>query len=207
MADFATLADALAGCATRVTPIACEMLFQAAKSPKGDAPSNTLTAAQSIVRAPWYLPGKIFASAHFSIRFRWARTCAGSVHALSQHRAERVGATAEIRRWWIPCQQREGDLRQRGRSSVGDDFTIGWQASDALWQGHATKFAPNGHPLSPITTGFAGGRMKVGTFGAAIDANDNAWLTSYGSKSITVFDEPGEPLTPPRACLRRTSSA
>ena len=28
MANFATLADALAGCATRVTPIACEMLFR-----------------------------------------------------------------------------------------------------------------------------------------------------------------------------------
>jgi hypothetical protein len=41
MANFATLADALAGCATRVTPIACEMLFQAAKSPKGDAPSDS----------------------------------------------------------------------------------------------------------------------------------------------------------------------
>jgi hypothetical protein len=33
MANFATLADALAGCATRVTPIACEMLFQAARQP------------------------------------------------------------------------------------------------------------------------------------------------------------------------------
>ena len=32
MANFATLADALAGCATRVTAIACEMLFQAAKT-------------------------------------------------------------------------------------------------------------------------------------------------------------------------------
>jgi hypothetical protein len=24
--------------------------------------------------------------------------------------------------------------------------------------------------------------MEGGTFGAAVDANDNAWLTSYGSK-------------------------
>ena len=36
-----------------------------------------------------------------------------------------------------------------------------------------------------------------GTFGAAIDANDNAWLTSYGGKSIVVFDKNGKPLTPP----------
>ena len=36
--------------------------------------------------------------------------------------------------------------------------------------------------------------MEGGTFGAA---NDNAWLTNYGSKSITVFDKTGKPLTPP----------
>ena len=39
--------------------------------------------------------------------------------------------------------------------------------------------------------------MQGGTFGAAVDANDNAWLTSYGGKSIAVFDKNGKPLTPP----------
>src|ERR1700756_4453979 len=68
---------------------------------------------------------------------------------------------------------------------------------DALWQGNATKFAPNGRPLSPITTGFSGGGMQGGTFGAAVDAKDNAWLTSYGGKSIAVFDKNGKPLTQP----------
>ncbi len=47
-----------------------------------------------------------------------------------------------------------------GNLWVGDNFTVGWQASDALWQGHATKFAPNGRAISPITTGFAGGDGK-----------------------------------------------
>src|SRR6201982_1192173 len=68
---------------------------------------------------------------------------------------------------------------------------------DALWQGNATKFAPNGRPLSPITTAFVGGGMQGGTFGAAVDAKDNAWLSSYGGKSIAVFDKNGKPLTPP----------
>jgi len=67
----------------------------------------------------------------------------------------------------------------------------------AFWQGNATKFNPNGKPLSPITTGFAGGGMQGGTFGAAVDAKDNAWLASYGGKSIAVFDKNGKPLTPP----------
>ena len=107
--------------------------------------------------------------------------------------------------WVLPLKFDGGGYRAGGKAMfdsegnlwVGDNFTIGWQASDALWQGHATKFAPNGRPLSPITTGFAGGGMEGGTFGAAIDANDNAWLTNYGSKSITVFDKTGKPLTPP----------
>ena len=84
-----------------------------------------------------------------------------------------------------------------GNLWVGNNFTIGWQGQDTLWQGSASKFAPNGKPLSPITTGFTGGGMMGGTFGAAVDAKDNAWLSSYGSKSITVFDKTGKPLTPP----------
>jgi hypothetical protein len=60
MANFATVADALAGCATRVTPTACEMLFQAAKTPRGDAPADTLAAAEAVARAPWYLPNRLF---------------------------------------------------------------------------------------------------------------------------------------------------
>jgi len=84
-----------------------------------------------------------------------------------------------------------------GNLWVGDNFTIGWQGQDSLWQGNASKFNPNGKPLSPITTGFAGGGMQGGTFGAAIDMKDNAWLASYGGKSIAVFDKNGKPLTPP----------
>jgi len=84
-----------------------------------------------------------------------------------------------------------------GNLWVGDNFSVGWQASDVLWQGNASKFAPNGKALSPITTGFAGGGMEGGTFGAAVDAKDNAWFTTYGSKAIAVFDKNGKPLTPP----------
>src|SRR5262249_50735860 len=84
-----------------------------------------------------------------------------------------------------------------GNCWVGDNCTVGGRASDAWWQGHATKFAPTGRPLSPITTGFTGGGMEGGTFGAAIDAKDDAWFTNYGSKAIAVFDKHGKPLTPP----------
>ena len=197
MANFATLADALAGCATRVTPIACQLLFQAAKAPKGDAPTDTLTAAQAIARAPWYLPNRLFGL----LDFFYPVPAGKNLRPVPFMPYLNTAPSA----WVLPLKFDGGGYRAGGKAAfdsegdlwVGDNFTIGWQASDALWQGHATKFAPDGRALSPITTGFVGGGMEGGTFGAAIDANDNAWLTSYGSKSITVFDKSGKPLTPP----------
>src|SRR5215831_15651026 len=61
MANFATLADVLAGCVTQVTTNACRMLFAAAKPPQGGAPTDTLMAAESIARYPWYEPRRVFA--------------------------------------------------------------------------------------------------------------------------------------------------
>ena len=61
MANFATLANLLAGCITRVKPDACGRFFGAATPPEGGAPTDTLTAAVSIARHPWHQPEKIFA--------------------------------------------------------------------------------------------------------------------------------------------------
>ena len=107
--------------------------------------------------------------------------------------------------WVLPLKFSGGGYRAGGGAQfdsegnlwTGDNFTVGWQGGDALWQGNATKFAPNGRPLSPMTTGFAGGGMQGGSFGAAVDAKDNAWFPTYGGKSIAVFDKNGKPLTPP----------
>ncbi len=84
-----------------------------------------------------------------------------------------------------------------GNFWVADNFTVGWQGQDSLWEGHATKFAPNGTALSPLTTGYTGGGMEGGSFGLAVDANNNAWFSTYGSKAIAVFDKNGQPLSPP----------
>src|SRR5271156_5823095 len=61
MANFATLADVLAGCVTRVTPQACDQLFTASPHPGGSAATDTLIAAESIARYPWYRPKGIYA--------------------------------------------------------------------------------------------------------------------------------------------------
>src|SRR5271169_2206006 len=197
MANFATLADVIAGCVTSVTPDACPKLYTAATPPKGGAPNDTLAAAQSIARAPWYQPTRVFALIDQFYPIPKGKNLRPVPYMPYLNTAPSA--------WVLPLKFDGGGYRAGGKAMfdsegslwVGDNFTVGWQASDSLWQGHATKFASNGRPISPITTGFTGGGMEGGTFGAAVDAKDNAWLTNYGSKSITVFDKYGQPLTPP----------
>jgi hypothetical protein len=197
MANFATLADLLSGCVTRVTADACPSLFSAATPPTHNIASDTLTATESIARYPWYKPKRLFA-------------LLDQFYPVPQGKNLRAVPYVPYLNWapsaWVlPLKFDGGGYRAGGKAMfdsegnlwVGDNFSVGWQGQDSLWQGHATKFAPNGQPLSPITTGFTGGGMEGGTFGAAVDAKDNAWLTNYGSQSITVFDKNGTPLTPP----------
>ena len=197
MANFATLADLLSACVTRVATDACSKLFAAATPPTGAVLTDTLTAAQSIARYPWYQPERIYA-------------LLDQFYPVPKGKNLRPVPYMPYLNWppsaWVlPLKFDGGGYRAGGKAMfdsegnlwVGDNFTVGWQGQDALWQGNATKFAPNGKPLSPITTGFTGGGMEGGTFGAAVDAKDNAWFTTYGSKAIAVFDKNGKPLTPP----------
>lgn len=196
MANFATLADALAACVTRATPDACNKLFAAATPPRGSAPTDTLLAAESIARYPWYQPERVF-----TLLELYPVPPGKTMRAAPYMPYLQFAPSA----WVLPLKFDGGGYRAGGKAMfdsegnlwVGNNFTIGWQGRDSLWQGNASKFDPNGKPLSPITTGFAGGGMEGGTFGAAIDMKDNAWLSSYGSHSIAVFDKNGKPLTPP----------
>jgi hypothetical protein len=197
LANFATWADVLAGCITRVTADACDKLFAAATPPTGIAPKDTLTAAHSIARYPWYKPERLFALLNQLYPVPQGKT----MRAVPYMPYLDFPPSA----WVLPLKFDGGGYRAGGKAMfdsegnlwVGDNFTVGWQGQDTLWQGNATKFAPDGHPLSPAITGFAGGGMQGGTFGAAVDAKDNAWLASYGGQSIAVFDKNGKPLTPP----------
>ena len=197
MANFATLADVLAGCVTRVTADACDKLYLAATPPTGETPADTLAAAEAIARYPWYLPERVF-------------TLLGELYPVPEGRTMRAVPFMPYlsfppSAWVLPLKFDGGGYRAGGGADfdsagnlwVGDNFTVGWQGQDNLWQGNASKFAPNGRPLSPITTGFAGGGMQGGSFGTAVDAHDNAWFGTYGSKAIAVFDKAGKPLTPP----------
>ena len=197
MANFATLADALAGCATLVTADACSKLFAASSGPKGSAPTDTLSAAESIARYPWYQPQRLFAllDVFYPMQKGKIMRTVPFMPYLS------VAPSA----WVLPLKFDGGGYRAGGKAMfdsegnlwVGDNFTIGWQAQDTLWQGNFSKFAPNGKALSPITTGFSGGGFAGGTFGNAVDEKDNVWLTSYGGKAISKFDKNGKSLAGP----------
>ncbi|HEX3450954.1 MAG TPA: hypothetical protein VHS97_22050, partial [Isosphaeraceae bacterium] len=197
MANFATLADLLSGCSTRVKADACDKLFIAATPPKGGTPTDTLTAAQSVASYPWYRPERLFA-------------LLGEFYPVPPGKNMRAVPfmpylSFKPSAWVLPLKFDGGGYRAGGKAMfdsegnlwVADNWTVGWQGQDSLWQGNATKFAPNGRPLSPMTTGFAGGGMQGGPFGTAVDAKDNAWFTNYGSKAIAVFDKNGKPLTAP----------
>jgi hypothetical protein len=157
MANFATLADALAGCVTRVTAGACSKLFAASSGPKGSVPTDSLTAAESIARYPWYQPKRLFAllDAFYPMQ-------KGKIMRVVPFMPYLSFAPSA---WVLPLKFDGGGYRAGGKAMfdsegnlwVGDNFTVGWQAQDTLWQGNFSKFAPNGKPLSPITTGFSGG--------------------------------------------------
>ena len=84
-----------------------------------------------------------------------------------------------------------------GNAWSGDNFLVGWQGHDDLWNGNLSKFAPNGTPLSPMTTGFTGG----GLLGPGL-ARRSTRTTAYGwtstsGQTISLFDKTGKPLSPP----------
>jgi hypothetical protein len=197
MANFATLANLLAGCITQVTPDACQKFFAAATPPEGGVPTDTLEAAVSIARHPWNQPEQIFAlldefypvpkgknlrPTPFMPYLSWAPSA-----------------------WVLPLKFTGGGLSAPGKLAIdsegncwaGDNWLVGAQNQDALWDGNLTKFAPNGKPLSPMTYGFTGGGVEGIGFGLCIDAHDNCWATTYGSKAIVEFDKTGKPLSPP----------
>ena len=136
MANFATLANVLAGCVTRVTPDACPKLYTATTPPKGDAPNDTLMAAQTLARSPC-LPAR------------------KSICLLDQFYPVPKGKT--LRKtpflpylsfapsaWVLPLKFTGGGLTAPGKLMfdsegnlwTGANFIVGSQGSDALWDGN-----------------------------------------------------------------------
>ena len=132
MANFATLADVLAGCVTRVKPDACSSLIAAATPPIGKIPTDTLTAAQSIARYPWYQPEKLFALLEAFYPVPQGKT----MRAVPYMPYLKFSPSA----WVLPLKFDGGGYRAGGKAMfdsegnlwVGNNFTVGWQATGHL---------------------------------------------------------------------------
>lgn len=198
MANFATLADVISGCVTQVTADACNSLFTAATGPDEKTPADTLAAARSIARNPSYKPKRVFAllNQFFPIPQGKKLRATPFLPYLS------MAPSA----WVLPLKFTGGGLAgsakvnfdSDGNAWINANFIVGDQGADALWDGNLTKFASNGHPLSPATSGFAGGGLLGPGYGMAIDANDRVWVDSTSGETISLFDKNGKPLSPPK---------
>ena len=124
-----------------------------------------------------------------SIPSRRESSAANTVYAVSDVCSQRMGPAAQV--------HGRGLSRWR-QAHVYDNMQVGSQTQDYFWQGTVSKFAPDGTALSPPVTGFTGGGLLGPGFGLTIDANDNAWMTSFaGNNNLALFDKNGKPLSPP----------
>jgi hypothetical protein len=198
MANFATIADGLSGCIAKVTADACDRLFEAARGPTGAAPTDTLRAVEAAARYPSYRPERLFAFARRVLSDPPGRTLRPTPRMPYLSYAPSA--------WVLPLKFGGGGLKapgkimfdDEGNAWTGANFIVGSQASDELWDGNLSKFAPNGKALSLDTTGFQGVGIEGPGFGTVVNANGRVYVTSTGSKTISLFDKNGEPLAPPQ---------
>jgi DNA-binding beta-propeller fold protein YncE len=197
LANFATLANVMAGCITRVTANACASFFQAATGPNGKEPGDSLAAAESIARNAAYKPERMFA-------------LLDAFYPIPQGKKLRVTPFLPYlsfapSAWVLPLKFGGGGLNgpgkimfdSKGNAWTGDNFIVGFQSLDAFWNGNLSEIAPNGRPLSPMTTGFTGGGLEGPGFGTAVAADGSVWVDNTSGKTISHFDNNGRPLSPP----------
>lgn len=196
MANFATLASLMAGCTTQVKADACSSFFAAATGPDGKVPADTVAAAQSVAHNSAYKPDRVFALLDDFYPIPKGKT----LRTTPFMPYLRVAPSA----WILPLKFTGGGLSgpgkimfdSEGNAWTGVNFIVGEQAVDALWDGNLSEFAPNGRPLSPMTTGFTGGGVEGPGFGTAVGADGKVWVDSTIGKTISVFDKNGKPLSP-----------
>ncbi|HEX7228946.1 MAG TPA: hypothetical protein VF452_01025, partial [Candidatus Binatia bacterium] len=196
MANFATLSSLIAACTARIKPDACTSVYAATTPPSGAAPADTLAALRSVARNAAYRPGALFELLDVFYPVPQGKTLRRTPYMPYLSYAPTA--------WVLPLKFTGGGLSAPGKimfdaegnAWTGVNFIVGSQASDTLWDGNLSKFAPNGKPLSPATTGFQGGGIEGPGFGTAIDAKGQAWVTSTGGKTISLFDKDGKPLSP-----------
>ncbi len=196
LAKFNTLGNLLSACIR--TPNACDKLFEVTTPPGGAAPNDTLSAAQNIARNPSHRAQELFALLDEFYPVPAGKRWRDVPHIPYLNFAPRA--------WTLSLVYAGGGLNSLGGIAIDgegnlwadDNFLVGSQSTIfASFGGGLSKLAPNGKPLSPMTTGFRGGGIDGPGFGIAISADDKVWATSLAGKNISVFDRrTGKPLSP-----------
>jgi len=196
LAKFNTLGILLSACIR--APDACHRLFEMATPPGGVSPTDTLSAAHNIARYPWHRAQELFA-----LLDEFYPVPAGGHWRDVPHLPYLNFAPSA---WTLSLVYTGGGLNSLGGIAIDgegnlwadDNFLVGSQSTIfTSFGGGLSKLAPNGTPLSPMTTGFRGGGIDGPGFGIAISADDKVWATSLAGKNISVFDRnTGEPLSP-----------
>lgn len=197
LAKFNTLGNLLSACVTAISN-ACERLFELATPPSGTAPRDTITAMQNLARHPAYQAQQIFELFDELYPVDTAQRWRAVPHIPYLNYAPSA--------WTLSLVYAGGGLNSLGGIAVDgegnlwadDNFLVGAQSTIfASFGGGLSKLAPNGKPLSPMTTGFRGGGIDGPGFGVAISADDKVWATSLAGQNISVFDrKTGQPLSP-----------
>jgi len=197
LAKFNTLGTLLAACIA-ARPNACDKLFAVATTPAGAVPKDTLSAAENIARYPWHRAADLFALLDAFYPVAPGSDWRDAPHIPYLNFAPRA--------WTLSLVYTGGGLNSLGGIAIDregnlwadDNFLVGAQSTIfESFGGGLSKLAPNGKPLSPMTTGFRGGGIDGPGFGIAISADDRVWATSLAGKNISVFDaKTGKPLSP-----------
>ncbi|SEF78796.1 hypothetical protein SAMN05421819_1211 [Bryocella elongata] len=161
-AKLNTLADVLAACTATKGGIAndgstCGTLFALAPSSSGSAPSNTIDAALNIAHQPAKNVARLDALAGSSTAF-----------------TPRLSSAPPD--WTMALTCSGGGLNNPSAVAI-DSTGSAWVANVA---GAATKLSPLGEPAAG--NGFADASLYE-SYGVAIDAQDNAWITNTESQS------------------------
>ncbi|WP_158821663.1 PKD domain-containing protein [Granulicella sp. S156] len=170
------LANALASCVNSVGGADCSSLLAAATA-GGVTPSNTLDAALNIARNPASNVGSIYTLATANTVFQSALAAAPPD-------------------WMLYATLTGGGLDGNQVAAIAVDS--GGNVWVSTYFNYIAKFSPNGTPAT--ATGFTGSGINE-SYGIALDASDDVWITNRetspnsGSGDVTELNSSGQPLT------------
>lgn len=172
-AHINTLANLLNACAASTAGSACSALFAATATTSG-APDNTLDAMLDLVRNPAANGPALYTLSAASTAFTPV-------------------LTAQPSDWTLFINYTGGGMNNPTSLGVDGAGNI-WVAS---YLNAASLFSPLGVPL--LSQGVTGSGLGY-SFGLAVDANNDAWITNFPSpyasgNSVSVFNESGTALS------------